>query len=277
MDADDDTVVPVVRAILPTNTATTRGHRSSKTVMRTNRRSFGRMVARVGAGMLLLLLVVAEGAVIMPKEEAEGALLWSNSVSSSPGRQRRVVGADRAARAAAASSEEADPAAAAEEGAARTPRRHRRHLVTKKNPQQVPPTEYDVAVDDDGTPPKLIPHCDIDRSNNDAACQTRCEKIYEYCANEVNACLNDPTLTCYNMYNKIISTCGCDTDITCAGHLQTLGIDSDSTTRINNYFKCLVHHWDSPPLTCWETCTLCVPFTTCHNCCNGWNWFSTCK
>ena len=89
---------------------------ASKTVSRTTGpRSVVRMLARVGTGLLLLLLMV-EGAVVMPeKEDEEGALLWS------------------------------DPATAAEEGTARTPRRHRRNLVTKKNPQQVPPTEYDVA------------------------------------------------------------------------------------------------------------------------------------
>ena len=111
MDKDDDPALPVVTA---TTTTTTRGHRSSKTI-RTTPRSFGRVVARVGTGLLLLLLMV-EGAVVIPeKEDEEGALLWS------------------------------DPATAAEEGTARTPRRHRRNLVTKKNPQQVPPTEYDVA------------------------------------------------------------------------------------------------------------------------------------
>jgi len=81
----------------PTNTPM-----PSKTVSRTTGpRSFGRMMALVGTGLLLLLLM-AEGAVVMPKEEAAEGALWSEPVSSSPGRQGRVVGAGRAASAAAA-------------------------------------------------------------------------------------------------------------------------------------------------------------------------------
>jgi len=95
---DDETTVPV--AILPTTTIT--GRRSSKSVTKTTGRSFGRVMARVGMGLLLLLLV-AEGAIVLPEEEKKGAL-WLDRGSFSPGRRttaRRVVGADRAATAAA--------------------------------------------------------------------------------------------------------------------------------------------------------------------------------
>ena len=78
------------------------GRRSSKSVTKTTGRSFGRVMARVGAGLLLLLLV-AEGAIVLPEEEKKGALSLHRG-SFSPVRRttaRRVVGADRAATAAA--------------------------------------------------------------------------------------------------------------------------------------------------------------------------------
>ena len=77
------------------------GRRSSKSVTKTTGRSFGRVMARVGAGLLLLLLV-AEGAIVLPEEEKKGSL-WLDRGSFSPVRRttaRRVVGADRAATAA---------------------------------------------------------------------------------------------------------------------------------------------------------------------------------
>ena len=152
-----------------------------------------------------------------------------------------------------------DPAAAAEEGATRTPRRHRRNLLAKKNPQQATPTEDEAVVD------VVDGYCGI-------GCPTRCQTIYTICPDEVNACLNDPTQTCYNMLQEIVKYCDCDSEIGCAGKYVdlTVCINSDSTTRVDNYFTCLVHHWDDPPFTCWESGTLCVPYFTCQNCCNSW-------
>ena len=231
----------------------------SKTMMgTTGPQSFGRRMARVGTGLLLLLLVAEGGAVVVPeKEDDEGALLWSNSVSSSPGRLRRVVGAGRAA----------PGAAAAEEGSARTPRRHRRTLVAKKNPQQAPPTEYDGAVVDVGEP--LCEYSD-QCSCSDVVCPTRCQKNYAYCFADVNTCLNDPTSTCSDMYYKIITTCGCDTEFTCASGI--LRQDGIKTILVDNLSNCLFIYWDTPPPSCWESGTICVAFTTCHNCCNSWEW-----
>ena len=74
----------------------------SKRMTKTTGRSFGRVMARVGMGLLLLLLV-AEGAIVLPEEEKKGAL-WLDRGSFSPGRRtaaRRVVVVDRAATAAA--------------------------------------------------------------------------------------------------------------------------------------------------------------------------------
>ena len=253
MDKDDDPALPVVTA---TTTTTTRGHRSSKTI-RTTPRSFGRVVARVGTGLLLLLLMV-EGAVVMPeKEDEEGALLWS------------------------------DPATAAEEGTARTPRRHRRNLVTKKNPQQVPPTEYDgaavdvavvdvdVAVVDvavveeydvaavDVGWQQWQPHCDSYNSDgsSNVLCPTRCEKIYTDCFALVNTCLKDPS--CSEVYYKIITTCGCDAEFTCAEGINYKGLHQ-------NLSNCLFQYWDAPVRDCWVSGTTCVPGATCGNCCNSW-------
>ena len=78
------------------------GRRSSKSATKTTGRSFGRVVARVGVGLLLLLLV-AEGAIVLPEEEKKGSL-WLDRGSFSPVRRttaRHVVRADRAATAAA--------------------------------------------------------------------------------------------------------------------------------------------------------------------------------
>ena len=97
-----------------------------------------------------------------------------------------------------------DPTAAAE--TARTPRRHRRNLVAKKNSQEAPPTE-DEAVGNVAWKPICV---------NSVVCPTRCMKLYVYCHAEVNACLNEPTSTCSDMYNKMFTTCSCDTDFTCA-------------------------------------------------------------
>ena len=74
------------------------GRRSSKSATKTTGRSFGRVVARVGVGLLLLLLV-AEGAIVLPEEEKKGALSLHRG-SFSPGRRttaQHVVGANRAA------------------------------------------------------------------------------------------------------------------------------------------------------------------------------------
>ena len=114
MDEDNDAAVPVGTVILPGTTM------PSKLTSRSTGWSFGRMVAHVGAGLLLLLLL------------AEGA----DPASSSPDR-----GAGRRP------SRSAKVTVAAEKGAARTPRRHRRNMVTKKNPQQVPPTENGAVVE----------------------------------------------------------------------------------------------------------------------------------
>ena len=228
MDEDDDPAIPVVTA----TTTTTRGHRSSKAT-RTAPRFFGRMVARVGAGLLLLLMV--EGAVVMPENEDDEGAWWS------------------------------DPTAAAE--AARTPRRHQRNLVAKKNPQQAPPTKYDGAVVDVGEP--LCEYSD-QCSCSDVVCPTRCQKNYAYCFADVNTCLNDPTSTCSDMYYKIITTCGCDTEFTCASGI--LRQDGIKTILVDNLSNCLFIYWDTPPPSCWESGTICVAFTTCHNCCNSWEW-----
>jgi len=84
---EDETTDPVGTVILPSTTTT------SKTVSRTTGpRSFGRMMALVGTGLLLLLLM-AEGAVVVPEEAVAEGALWSDPISSSPGRQGRVVGA----------------------------------------------------------------------------------------------------------------------------------------------------------------------------------------
>ena len=189
------------------------------------------------------------------KEDEEGALLWS------------------------------DPAAAAE--AARTPRRHRRNLVTKKNPQQVPPTEYDgaavdvavvdvdVAVVDvavveeydvaavDVGWQQWQPHCDSYNSDgsSNVLCPTRCEKIYTDCFALVNTCLKDPS--CSEVYYKIITTCGCDAEFTCAEGINYKGLHQ-------NLSNCLFQYWDAPVRDCWVSGTTCVPGATCGNCCNSW-------
>ena len=239
MDEDDDPMIPVVTAttMTTTTTTTTRGHRSSKTT-RTTPRSFGRVVARVGAGMLLLLLMV-EGAVVMPeKEDEEGALLWS------------------------------DPATAAEEGTARTPRRHRRNLVTKKNPQQVPPTEYDVAFVDVDVAVVDVAVVDVAFDRCDAShvvCPSRCEKLYADCFAEVNACQNEPT--CYDKYHKIITTCDCDAEYTCYVEILEQGI---YTTLQQNLNTCLFQYWEAADPDCWYSGTACFADVDCGNCCNSW-------
>ena len=142
---EDETAVPVGTANLQPTTMTvgTVGRRSSKKVTKTTGRSFGRILARVGVGLLLLLLV-AEGATVLPEEGEKGAL-WLDRGSFSP--------ADRAATAAA----EEDGVVVTEDGhdgaeAVVTPRRG-----TNKNSKKTTNPLVAVLVPEPALVPEAVP------------------------------------------------------------------------------------------------------------------------
>ena len=260
----------------------------SKRMMRsTGPRSFGGMLARLGAGLLLLLLM-AEGAVVMPEEAvAEGALLaegalWSDPVSSSPGRQRRVVGAWVAEK------------AATEEGVVMTENGHdtttsRRYdvaaaagaVVTAQDGSHLHefPRRHEMAEEDgiemmeDGSRTHEFSTPRRVNIKNSKKSLTLAEEPVEEpvpgtgkydCAYDPKCiyCSDDGT-TCYDYCLADGSYCFYDCDAPPSCYSCCNGYHTGSW-GLSTYC--------GPNPYCWGYGTECVPEVSCGKCCSSWHW-----